>query len=142
MASSTIPAMKAQLKTNLRARTVLANVQVTHGPPFPVPDAEFIWLGDVTGAQSWLAFQKTRKEEYDLKVWIRVLTSSSPDDYKTAGDRAFALMAELENELRGDPTVSGTVTTSELTDFDFREDATGEQTVALLEATVHVQSFI
>ncbi len=142
MATSSVPAFKAQLKTNLLARAGLANVQVTHGPPFPVPEIEFIWLGDAQGTQEWAGGAKLKSEQYDLTVWIRVLNSSTPDDFKTAGDRAFALLAELENELRGDKTVSGTVTSAEVTDFDFQEDATAEQNIAVIQTTVRVTTFI
>lgn len=142
MSTSSVPTFKAQLKTNLLARTGLANVQVTHGPPAPVPEAEFIWLGDVRGSQDWAAGQALKSEIYELTVWIRVLASTAPDDFKTAGDRVFALLAELENELRGDKTVTGTVTSAQVTDFDFQEDATGEQTLAVIEVTVQVTTFI
>ena len=142
MATSTVPVFKNQLKTNLLARAGLSGVQVTHGPPLPLPETDFIWLGDVKGAQDWLAMLKTKQEHYDLTVWIRALRSTTPDDFKTAGDRVFALMAELENELRGDPTVTGTVLIAAVTGFTFREDAAAELNQANLEVFVNVMAQI
>lgn len=142
MATSTVPAFKAALRTLLQARTGLANVQVTYGPPLPVPESEFIWLGDVQGAQDRAAMAGTTVEQYDATVLIRVLTSTAPDDFKTAGDRAFALMAEVENCVRADQTVSGTVNTAHVTNFVFEEDAAPEQTSALISVTVQVTAYI
>lgn len=142
MASSSVPSLKHQLVLNLQARPGLANVQVTHGPPLPVPEAEFIWLGDAQGTQTRESAGNTKLETYNLQVIVRVLSSTTADDFKTAGDRAFALMAELENELRGDKTVSGAVRDAEVTDFDFKEGANAETNEALLDVTVHVQALI
>lgn len=145
MATSTVPVLKNQLKKNLQARVGLSGVQVTQGPPFPLPEVEFIWLGDVKGRQEWATIAsptKPKEEHYDLKVWIRVLRSNTPDDFKTAGDRAFALLAELENELRGDPSVTNTVRVAHVGEFDFQEDAGAEMNQALLEVTVHVRARI
>jgi hypothetical protein len=142
MASSTVPAFKARLKTNLLGRAGLTGVQVTHGPPLPVPEPEFIWLADAKGTQDFMTAAAQRDEEYDLTIWIHVVTNSTPDDFKTAGDRAFALMAEIENELRGDRTVSGTVMQAHLTDFVFLEHGSAESQEAQIEITVHVKALI
>ena len=152
MASSTVPALKLQLRTNLAARAGLSGVQVTYGPPTPQPGwgndintVEYVWIGDVQGTQAFSIFNASggqRDEEYDLKIWISVTKATSPDDYQTAGNRAFALMAEIENEVRADHTVTGTVQQAEVTGFIFIEDAKAEMNEARLEVTVHVKALI
>lgn len=152
MSASTVPAFKLQLRTNLQARAALAGVQITYGPPTPQPGwgadvntVEYIWLGDVQGTQEWLTFSSaggTREEEYDLTVWLLVAKATSPDDYQAAGNRAFALMAEIENEVRTDHTVGGTVLEAEVASFIFVEDAKPEVNEARIALTVHVKALI
>ena len=152
MASSTVPALKLQLRTNLLNRAGLSGVQVTYGPPTPQPGwgndintVEYVWIGDVQGSQQWFTFTTPggqREEDYDLKIWIAVQKATGLDDYVTAGNRAFALMAEVENELRADHTVTGTVQQAEVTGFIFIEDAKAEMNEARLEVTVHVKAII
>jgi hypothetical protein len=43
MATSTIPAVKANLVAGLTARAALSDVQVSYGPPLPNPSREMIW---------------------------------------------------------------------------------------------------
>jgi hypothetical protein len=143
--TSTVPVFKHQLLVNLQARVGLNGVQITHGPPFPLPEPEFIWLADVDGHQDWAAINvvtKPKEETYDLTVWIKVLRSTTPDDFKTAGDRAFALMAEIEQELRGDPSVANTVRVAHVGAYKFTEDANAEFNEAILRITVHVRARI
>ena len=55
----------------------------------------------------WATAAKGKSEEYDQRVVILVLREGA--DMASADARCFALYAELENYLRGDPTVNGAV---------------------------------
>ena len=121
MATSTVPALKANLLTQLQARGGLAGVQVTYGPPLPNPDREFIWLGDVQGDQAFsaMAAPNQRHEQYTLQVIVSVLREGT--DLKTADERCFALCAELENQLRTDVTVNSAVSEAHVGTFRLTE---------------------
>jgi hypothetical protein len=136
VATSTVPAFKSALLAKLNARTNLKNVQVTYGPPLP-PSREWIWLGDVAGEQQTAALGNQRREEtYDLSVIIGI-TREGVDQQATT-ERAFALMAELENELRSDATVGGVVRTAEV-QGQFRLDELASDTARGAHLAITVQ---
>jgi hypothetical protein len=114
VATSTIPALKRQLVAALKARSGLAGIQVSYGAPFPVPEPEWIWVADVSGQQVAAALGQQRREEtYTLTVLIHAM-SSDPADQQTPTERAFALMAEVEAQLRSDATVGGAVRVAQI----------------------------
>jgi hypothetical protein len=120
MATSTIPAMKKALLLQLKARTNLAAgpngqpVQVSYGYPAPLPEVEYIWLGDAKGDQTPATIgTRARDERYVLTIVIYT-QNSDPADQETPTERAFALMSEIEQQLRTDPTVNGTVLTGQV----------------------------
>jgi hypothetical protein len=63
VATSTIPALKRQLRAALAARAGLAGVQVSYGAPFPLPEPEWLWVADVSGQQVAAALGQQRREE-------------------------------------------------------------------------------
>ncbi|MEZ5101169.1 MAG: hypothetical protein R3C15_15485 [Thermoleophilia bacterium] len=138
MATSTVPTLKANLQARLQARVGLAGVQVSYGAPFPMPEPEWIWLADVEGEQEPAALGRQRRSEtFRLEVLVRVVRSTL-DDQEAATERAYALAAELENELRSDPTVGVAADFIAQIGGPFRlaEDANAEQRVASLVVTV------
>ena len=147
MATSTIPTLKANLVTQLQARGGLAGVQVSYGPPLPNPQREYIWVGDVEGAQSFAAFAAAntlyqRREEYNVQVIIGVLHEGT--DTKATDDRCFALLAELEQQVRTDPTVSGAINVAQLTTFRLTEFVSpdGMNRTAQLIVDINCQQWI
>lgn len=113
MANSTIPAFKAALLTALQARAALSTVQVTYGAPLPSPADEYVWLADVDGEQEAAALGAQRREEfYELEVIVAVYRAGA--DQQATTERAFALVGELEEVLRADGTVGGTVRFAEV----------------------------
>lgn len=107
--TSSIPAFKRALHAALIARPALADVQVTYGVPLPNPRPEFIWLADVEGEQEARALGRhARREDMSLEVRISVLRQGP--DQMSASERAFVLLAELEDVIRLDPTLDATYT--------------------------------
>lgn len=102
--TSTIPAFRAALLTQLQARPALAEVLVTDGNP-PAPAKEYIALGATIFEQEWSHLGKyARNERYRQVVMISVLFAGT-DTQVQAAARAFVLYAEVEDELRDDPTL-------------------------------------
>ena len=110
---STAPAFKNALHDALGARSGLSGVTVSYGAPTGAP-REFIALTDISGSQEFAALGALRKDEtYVLTVFCSVLREGNQQQECT--ERAFALAAEIEDELRGNVTMSGTVRVAELT---------------------------
>jgi len=121
VATSSVPTVKANLVTQLQARGGLTGVQVTNGPPLPATQREYIWVGDTEGIQELAAFNtpNQRHENYNVKVVVNVTREG--EDAAAADARCFALCAELENQLRSDPTVSGAINLAMVTTFRLTE---------------------
>jgi hypothetical protein len=145
MATSTIPALKSALKTQLAARANLAGVQISYGFPGPMPEVEYIWLADVKGKQEPATIgTRARDETYTLTVIVKSQVSDiSNTGQQTATERAFALMAELEAQLRTDPAVNGTVLTAQIEGpIELVELAGDESRGALLTVSVYCRARI
>lgn len=109
MATSTIHAVKLALRAALAARPALVGVQVTYGSPLPSPQPEFIWLGDAAGEQEARALGKqARREIQSLTLYVSVLRQGR--DQQATTQRAFELVAEVEETLRADATLDATYT--------------------------------
>jgi hypothetical protein len=142
VATSTVPAFKAALLTRLQARTGLSGVQITYGWPNGAVKRESIMLGGVNGTQTFRTIGATQKmEEYQLTVYITVIREGSGRQ-QNCDERALALMAELENELRPGITVNDTVLTAELASFDLQPMASAETREARLTVTIDVMARI
>lgn len=142
MATSTVPAFKAALLTRLQARTGLAGVQVTYGWPSGQVKRESIMLGGVTGSQEFRTVGATqRMEDYSLTAYVTVIKEGGAQQ-QSADERALALMAEVEADLRSDPTVNNTVLTAQLSRFDLEPMASSETREARLTLTIDVMARI
>lgn len=119
MASSTVPALKRALRDRLAARPALHDVQVSYGGPVPA-GAEYVWVGDVEGEQEYGAMGPVMHEVYGVKVTFSVVREGS-STVEDADTRCFALFAELEDELRDDETVNGTVKNAHVGAFTLGE---------------------
>lgn len=131
---STAPAFKAAFVTALAARAGLSGVLVSYGAPLPNPPREHVTLGDLSGEQEFAALGAMRKyETYTLDVYVSVVREGSQQQACT--ERAFAIAAEIEDELRANPTMTGTVRVAEIaTPFSLEEFAsdTARQSVLSL----------
>jgi hypothetical protein len=106
MATSSIPAVKAALITRLQARAGLYGVSVTWGftDAAGARAAEWVFVGNTRGDQTWTQQGRQSKEEdYTLDLIVSVVRKGL--GVQTAEQRAWAIAAEVENELRSDPSV-------------------------------------
>lgn len=101
---STVPTVKDQLITVLRARAGLTGVQVERQWPGDTIKPEAIWLGKVDGAHviaTIKAGRKARDEEYRLEAIVSVVKNG----VEAAEERAFVLLGEIESELADNPRI-------------------------------------
>lgn len=130
---STAPAFKAALFAALVANSDLADITVSYGAPTQGP-REFIALADISGTQAFAALGKLTKEEtFTLDVYVSVLREGNQQQQCT--ERCFEIAAELEDYLRANPTVGGTVRIAQLSaPFNLEEFAgdTARQSILTL----------
>jgi hypothetical protein len=102
--------LKANLLEALKLRAGLDGVQVTWGWP-KTPAKEMIALTDIRGRQEKAELgprrRANREESYKLEVIVKV--EKQGVDQSIATLRAYALAAELEDQLLTDSTVGGVV---------------------------------
>jgi len=117
--------------TALAARAGLSGVTVSYGAPAQGP-REFIALSDISGSQEFATLGHLRKDEtYTLSVYCSVLREGNMQQACT--ERCFELAAELEDELRTNPTVTGTVRVAQLsTPFSLEEFASDQARQSIL----------
>jgi hypothetical protein len=135
MATSAIPTLKKNLRDRLAARDRLSGVQLAYGwPKFETRRvSELLILGDVDFAQepATIGTNRSREDDGELEVWV-IVTQATTDQQKPT-ERAFALMAEVENELRTDPTVNNAVRIAQIGgDGELRELASDRERQARL----------
>ena len=128
---STAPAFKAAMLTALQAHTGLSGVTLSYGAPLQAP-REFIALGGISGSQEFAALGALRRDEtYILDVYVSVLREGNQQ--QTCTERCFALAAEIEDELRTNVTMSGTVRVAELlSPFQLEEFASDQARQSIL----------
>ena len=143
MASSSIPTFKANLKTQLSARGGLSGTLISYGPPTSGAD-QYVWLGDAQGRQEQMSFGTTgqaRMESYELQVVICVERQGT--GMQNADEQCFTLFAELEAQLRTDPTVNGAVNRAQVGGFKLSEiPVDGMVRISQLEVQVECQAVI
>lgn len=108
---SVVPAVMAQLKTNLVARAGLSGIQITDGLP-TTPEMELIAILDAhPHAQHVIAMRgsvQPREEEFTLTVLVSVVRAGDLD-HAAVTARAYALAQEVENEILEDPTITASL---------------------------------
>lgn len=148
-ATASLPLVKGALKDALKLRSGLSGVQVSWGTPTEMMP-ELIHLGDASGDQEAVSLgQRHREENYTLTVTCDVLRNDG--DQEKATRRAYALAAELEDELRDNADL-GLVQSGDLVlliiqvagPFALQEQAFEDSGVreATLEVTLSIKSRI
>lgn len=141
MATSTIPAFKDALVTRLSARTGLDGVQVTYGLPAGAVKREHIIIGGANGSQEYRTIGHLhRMEEYVVQVYVNVIREGVQQ--QACDERCFALLAEIEDELRTDPTCNNTVLTAEVASLNLESLATDERREGRLLVGIQVKARI
>ena len=139
MATSTVTAFRAALVSQLTARAGLSGVQVVYGVPAGALSREHILLGNVSGTQEYVTVGASHKyEDYDVTVHIGVLREGVQQ--QPCDERALALMAELEQQLRDDLTVGNTVLNAQLSRFEMEALASDTTREARVTATIAVRA--
>lgn len=107
--TSTINAFEQALQANLKARVGLNGVTVTVGPPTvgELNIGEWLMLGNSTAGQNYKTFPynapTSKDETARIDLLINVVQAIN-NDHTALNNRAFALLAEVENELRSNPS--------------------------------------
>lgn len=144
MATSTAPAFMNALHDALAARTNLAAVRVNYGPALPDPGRESINILGLEGEQNWAGLGQLAKEEvYTVQVLILVIREGQQT--QPAVERAYELLAEIENELRESstaPTMDNTVRVAAVESVNLEVGASDQTRSALLTIGVRVQARI
>lgn len=142
MATSAVPAFLDALRTRLLARPGLAGVQVATGPLAEDTALESIQVFRVDTDQVWAALGGRSREETGTMtgaIWI-VAPGADEPAIKAARDRAYALLAELESDLRADPSVNGTVRVAQLASADLTQGLNDNGRVAQVTFTVNLEA--
>ena len=102
MASSSVPLVKRTLITLLKARPALAGVQVewTHPEDRIEKESMFFLTTELLEVSGQLS-QGTRHETYTLNLWVVV--HKDGNDPQATEERCWALVAEVEAQLRATP---------------------------------------
>lgn len=131
----------AALVTQLQAAAALSGVRVNYGPAFPDLGRESVNVLGLSGEQEWAALGKLAKEEvYVLDVVVVVLREGQQT--QPAVERAYALMAALEDVLRNDPTVGNTCRVAAVSQVNLEVGASDTNRSAVLTIGVRVQARI
>lgn len=143
MATTTTVAMKDALITRLANRANLAGVSVSWFVPTYEPNRDWIMVDNIEDDRQEPAAigQQRREESYTLHVLVQVRRPFS-DDPKTVAQRAAALVAEIEDELRTDVTVNNTVRVAQITGVGLREWADGDERGAEMPVRIGVRARI
>lgn len=105
MPVSTAPTVKETLRTGLLARAGLAGAQVTWDRPSQKLRRDLVYLGTIESAEGWAAIGgKRREENFTLSIEVSVVRAFA-DDPATTAQRAFAVLGEITEHLRADPTL-------------------------------------
>lgn len=113
MAASTIPAAKAALLSALQARPGLSGVLVAWGASAkPATQSEAIYVDDATEVErEWISLGAQRLDEiYTLQVRVESTAYGDGSDVRQGvEDRLWTLVAEVEQAVRDDLTLGGTL---------------------------------
>ena len=113
----------------LGQRGALADVLITTGFVSDVGRRDAIQIGDsIEGEQEWgLIGNRRRDEKFRIGGIIWVQTAGKGEQViRDARERAFVLLAEIEDELRLRPTVGATNKLSAITKYDVDQGATSD----------------
>lgn len=103
---STIPTVKQRILKLLQDRVGLAEVQRTYAHPGKKLGREAIYFDNVTGSHEFRvmkAGRAPRDETYSIRTIV--LVRQRGGNIQKAEERAFALLAEIEDALADDPTL-------------------------------------
>jgi hypothetical protein len=109
MASTAIPAVKAAIMAALEGAVGLDDVMITDDKE-PERAKEYVWLYEAQAERDWKTIgpQPVPLKE-NVTVELRVFVSKGTDKQKPSEERAFEIAEAVENALRDDPDLNGTL---------------------------------
>lgn len=118
MAFTNAPAAKQALLNVITARTALASVQVSYGHPGDRIDPhESVFVDEVVVQQDWETMGgSSRRRKEDFTIEVVVVVGREGQAQQVAEARAWVLVEEVEQAVRADLTLQGTVMFAGLTD--------------------------
>lgn len=141
--TSSIPAAMTAFVEGLQAREGLDKVQVSSA--YLGADSgshESIYLVGVSLAeQEWLMVGNRRREEkytIDGVIWV-MRAGKMESDVVVARERAFELLAEIEDYIRVDPTIGGTVKVGQIAAYPFQQGVLPEGRVAWIDFEIRCE---
>ena len=146
--TSSIPAFLDALADQLAARADLVGVNVFSGPVNPTTAGrESIQLDSVEATQRGRAGNGGRNESYDASGLIYITrptpSGQTEQSIRDCRDRAFAILAAIEAELRAGHTVKQTVRRAEITEYPLDQGAAPDGgRAARISFTVHVETWL
>lgn len=155
MATSAVPAAIDALLGILRAAPGLSGVEVLDGPPVgDQAEADYVIVGwnpeddQAADVQQDFAGAGARTRDEDFQLHCVVDTWSGDTEVKPRRDRAFALLAAVEDALRATdaapeaPTLNGTVLWAHLTAGSLQQANTAQGVRARISFTVSCRARI
>lgn len=106
---------------------------------------QYLWIGDADGQQTQAGMGGPRKEVYSLEIIVDAIVEGEGDTAASGAEtQCFAIQAELENQLRTDPTINGAVFNAQIGRFKLTDDVAreGMTRVARLVTLVNCQAYI
>ena len=138
MATSKVNAFLLALKALLEARAGLSGVGVFTAHPGDELPPEAIVVDRVTTDQSWAALGRQRREEgFTTYLVLHIEKAGAGEAIATdARERVYSIKAEVEDALRADPSVSGTVRVADYARDELRQGTGDRGRWAQLEAQI------
>lgn len=142
--TSSIPDVLDTLQTALSARSGLVGVQVVSGP-LPAGDTqpESIQLDGTDGFVEWGSFGNLRRqEEYEIIGLVYIEKPGAGEDViRSARDRAFEILGEIESYLTANHKLGGIVAASRISSIAFDQGASPSGArVARITFTVEIRN--
>lgn len=141
MATSTFQDVRAALVTLI---SPITDCEITAYPPYgdswTIEDR--VWLAEIRVDQEKLAFGGPRSEELEIDLVIYAPRfGSDMEDWAAAEQRAEAILAAIEADVRGDDSIGGTVMNADIATFRSRIDMSHEHgPVGMIELTITAEA--
>jgi hypothetical protein len=150
MATSRFQNIRGAFVTLVNARFTtdgITDVDVYGYPPVGnVTREDMVWLERIRSDQEPLSMGgAARQVDEELEVDLQVRAPRMGSDVDTSGEaeaRAEAILASIENALRADGTIGGTVLFAELASFESIPDNDADGPIGTIEATITCQANI
>ena len=99
---SSAPRVKLALLAELEA-LYAAPVQVVYGPPGPDQEDDIVCVGNARSNQdlATMSPQRRREETLDVDVIVSCYRGGGTESQQSVTERAYALLADLEDHLQG-----------------------------------------